>query len=115
MSARLETKRPFERICIVNRGEPALRLIHAVRERVSEGAKYKTIALFTAADRSSSSGISSGESPACRPRSHTSQRPSGPGQGSLAVVWETPDQTTVRTRWAMTKPVAARVGRARKP
>ncbi|MCC6806213.1 MAG: ATP-grasp domain-containing protein [Deltaproteobacteria bacterium] len=54
MSARLETKRPFERICIVNRGEPALRLIHAVRERVSEGAKYKTIALFTAADRSSS-------------------------------------------------------------
>ncbi|GAA1846701.1 biotin carboxylase N-terminal domain-containing protein [Pseudonocardia ailaonensis] len=43
----------FHRIAIVNRGEPAMRLIHAVRERNAEGgsAPLRTIALHTAVDR----------------------------------------------------------------
>jgi acetyl/propionyl-CoA carboxylase alpha subunit/acetyl-CoA carboxylase carboxyltransferase component len=44
--------RPFRRIAIVNRGEPAMRLIHAVREYNAEhGAQLSTIALFTEPDR----------------------------------------------------------------
>ncbi len=42
----------FQRIAIVNRGEPAMRLIHAVREWNAEGrSPLRTIALFTAVDR----------------------------------------------------------------
>ena len=45
----------FQRIAIVNRGEPAMRLIHAVRELNREAgddaAPLRTIALFTAPDR----------------------------------------------------------------
>ena len=45
----------FQRIAIVNRGEPAMRLIHAVRELNREarhdGAQLRTIALFTTPDR----------------------------------------------------------------
>ncbi|WP_417715033.1 carboxyl transferase domain-containing protein [Pseudonocardia sp. GCM10023141] len=42
----------FQRIAIVNRGEPAMRLIHAVREWNAEGLRpLRTIALFTAVDR----------------------------------------------------------------
>jgi acetyl/propionyl-CoA carboxylase alpha subunit/acetyl-CoA carboxylase carboxyltransferase component len=43
---------PFRRIAIVNRGEPAMRLIHAVREYNAEhGAQLRTIALYTEPDR----------------------------------------------------------------
>jgi biotin carboxylase len=47
----------FQRVAIVNRGEPAMRLIHAVREWNAEldggdGARpLTTIALYTAVDR----------------------------------------------------------------
>jgi acetyl/propionyl-CoA carboxylase alpha subunit/acetyl-CoA carboxylase carboxyltransferase component len=42
----------FRRIAIVNRGEPAMRLINAVREwRVETGADLHTIALYTRAER----------------------------------------------------------------
>ncbi|MCA9552900.1 MAG: DUF2118 domain-containing protein [Myxococcales bacterium] len=42
----------FERVAIVNRGEPAMRLIHAVREFNRErGTNLKTIALYTEPDR----------------------------------------------------------------
>ena len=43
----------FQRIAIVNRGEPAMRLIHAVREWNAQhgGAPLRTIALYTAVDR----------------------------------------------------------------
>jgi acetyl/propionyl-CoA carboxylase alpha subunit/acetyl-CoA carboxylase carboxyltransferase component len=42
----------FSRIAIVNRGEPAMRLIHAVREwNASGGSPLRTIALYTAVDR----------------------------------------------------------------
>ncbi|MEW6731647.1 MAG: carboxyl transferase domain-containing protein [Acidobacteriota bacterium] len=44
-------ERDFKRIAIVNRGEPAMRLIHAVREFNQEhGTKLRTIALFTEPD-----------------------------------------------------------------
>ncbi len=44
----------FERIAIVNRGEPAVRLIRAVAElRREEGANLRTIAFYTEPDRSS--------------------------------------------------------------
>ncbi|MEV4259100.1 biotin carboxylase N-terminal domain-containing protein, partial [Spirillospora sp. NPDC049652] len=42
----------FRRIAIVNRGEAAMRLIHAVRDLVAEtGARVETVALYTDADR----------------------------------------------------------------
>jgi acetyl/propionyl-CoA carboxylase alpha subunit/acetyl-CoA carboxylase carboxyltransferase component len=42
----------FRRIAIVNRGEPAVRLIHAVRDlRDAEGAGPRTVALHTHAER----------------------------------------------------------------
>ncbi|MGW0504988.1 ATP-binding protein [Micromonospora sp. NPDC003241] len=42
----------FSRIAIVNRGEAAMRLIHAVRELAAEtGARIETVALFTDVDR----------------------------------------------------------------
>src|SRR5512143_4177533 len=45
----------FQRVAIINRGEPAMRLIHAVRELNREAgddaAPLRTIALFTAPDR----------------------------------------------------------------
>jgi acetyl/propionyl-CoA carboxylase alpha subunit/acetyl-CoA carboxylase carboxyltransferase component len=44
----------FQRVAIVNRGEPAMRLIHAVREWNAEGNETPplcTIALYTAVDR----------------------------------------------------------------
>jgi acetyl/propionyl-CoA carboxylase alpha subunit/acetyl-CoA carboxylase carboxyltransferase component len=37
----------FQRIAIVNRGEAAMRLIHAVRDLNAQGHQYTTIALFT--------------------------------------------------------------------
>src|ERR1035437_3630372 len=44
----------FERVAIVNRGEPAMRFIHAVREFNHEyGAGLRTIAFFTEPDRHS--------------------------------------------------------------
>src|SRR5438094_5058460 len=44
--------RDFQRIAIVNRGEPAVRLIHAVREYNREsGTSVRAIALHTAAER----------------------------------------------------------------
>ncbi|MBQ0923437.1 ATP-binding protein [Saccharopolyspora endophytica] len=43
----------FRRVAIVNRGEAAMRLIHAVREVEAEtGARIETVALHTDADRS---------------------------------------------------------------
>ena len=42
----------FSRIAIVNRGEPAMRLINAVRELAAEtGQPIETVALYTDADR----------------------------------------------------------------
>ncbi len=42
----------FSRVAIVNRGEPAMRLIHAVRELAAEtGTPIETVALYTDADR----------------------------------------------------------------
>jgi acetyl/propionyl-CoA carboxylase alpha subunit/phage gp36-like protein len=42
----------FERIAIVNRGEPAMRLIHAVREyNMENNARLKTLAFFTEPDK----------------------------------------------------------------
>jgi acetyl/propionyl-CoA carboxylase alpha subunit/acetyl-CoA carboxylase carboxyltransferase component len=46
--------RPFGRLAIVNRGEPAMRLINAVREWNAEGRPpLRTVALHTAVDRRS--------------------------------------------------------------
>jgi len=46
------TLRDFQRIAVVNRGEPAMRLVRAVREWNRErGTAVKTIALFTDPDR----------------------------------------------------------------
>ncbi len=46
----------FNRVAIVNRGEAAMRLIHAVRELAAEssetGTRIETVALYTDADRS---------------------------------------------------------------
>ena len=43
----------FSRIAIVNRGEAAMRLIHAVRDLAAEtGTRIETVALYTEADRS---------------------------------------------------------------
>ena len=42
----------FRRVAIVNRGEAAMRLIHAVRDQSAEtGARIETVALYTDADR----------------------------------------------------------------
>ncbi len=41
----------FRRIAIVNRGEAAMRLIHAVRDLQADGADLTTIALYTDAER----------------------------------------------------------------
>src|SRR5258708_34003446 len=42
----------FQRVAIVNRGEPAIRLINAVREWNAEGRPaLRVIAVYTAADR----------------------------------------------------------------
>ncbi|MET7419437.1 biotin carboxylase N-terminal domain-containing protein [Dactylosporangium sp. NPDC005555] len=42
----------FKRVAIVNRGEAAMRLIHAVRDLSAEtGARIETVALYTDADR----------------------------------------------------------------
>src|SRR5437867_2510283 len=47
-------QRDFQRLAIVNRGEAAMRLIHAVREFNRErGTDLRTIALFTEPDRES--------------------------------------------------------------
>jgi acetyl/propionyl-CoA carboxylase alpha subunit len=44
----------FGRVAIVNRGEAAMRLIHAVRDLSAEtGARIETVALYTDADRNS--------------------------------------------------------------
>ncbi len=43
----------FSRVAIVNRGEAAMRLIHAVRGLSAEtGTRIETVALYTDADRS---------------------------------------------------------------
>jgi acetyl/propionyl-CoA carboxylase alpha subunit/acetyl-CoA carboxylase carboxyltransferase component len=45
-------RKNFERIAIVNRGEPAMRLIRAVREwNVERGERLRTIAFYTEPDR----------------------------------------------------------------
>ena len=45
-------QRPFHRLAIINRGEPAMRLIHAVRELNEERSEQiRLIALFTEPDR----------------------------------------------------------------
>ena len=46
------TAQAFRRVAIVNRGEPAMRLINAVREWNAQGlAPLRTIAIYTAVDR----------------------------------------------------------------
>ena len=45
-------QRPFQRLAIVNRGEPAMRLIHAVRElNEVRSEQIRLIALFTEPER----------------------------------------------------------------
>jgi acetyl/propionyl-CoA carboxylase alpha subunit len=45
-------KREFQRIAIVNRGEAAMRMIHAIREfNLEHGESLRTIAIFSEADR----------------------------------------------------------------
>jgi len=45
-------EREFQRVAIVNRGEPAMRFIHAAREFNQEyGTSLRCIALFTEPDR----------------------------------------------------------------
>ena len=44
-------RRSFSRVAIVNRGEAALRFIHAARELNREGERLRTIALYTDPDR----------------------------------------------------------------
>jgi hypothetical protein len=44
-------KRSFSRVAIVNRGEAALRFIHAALELNREGERLRTIALYTEPDR----------------------------------------------------------------
>jgi acetyl/propionyl-CoA carboxylase alpha subunit/acetyl-CoA carboxylase carboxyltransferase component len=44
-------RRSFSRVAIVNRGEAALRFIHAARELNREGERLRTIALHTGPDR----------------------------------------------------------------
>ena len=47
-----QSGRTFSRIAVVNRGEPAMRLINAVREWNAEGRQpLRVIALYAAADR----------------------------------------------------------------
>ncbi|MFE5533465.1 biotin carboxylase N-terminal domain-containing protein, partial [Embleya sp. NPDC056538] len=42
----------FSRVAIVNRGEAAMRLVHAVRELAAEtGTRIETVALYTDVDR----------------------------------------------------------------
>src|SRR5688500_18603981 len=49
--------RVFSRVAIVNRGEAAMRLIHAVRELAAEtGARIETVALHTDVDRTATFG-----------------------------------------------------------
>ena len=44
--------RPIRRIAVVNRGEPAMRLINAVAEyNHAHGTEIRTIALYTTPDR----------------------------------------------------------------
>ena len=45
-------KRSFSRVAIVNRGEAALRFIHAALELNREGERLRTIALYTSPDQS---------------------------------------------------------------
>ena len=48
----MQPTKHFRRIAIVNRGEPAIRLINAVREyNIEHGLDIRTIALFTEPDR----------------------------------------------------------------
>jgi acetyl/propionyl-CoA carboxylase alpha subunit len=47
-----EARSVFSRVAIVNRGEAAMRLIHAVRDLSAQtGDRIETIALYTDADR----------------------------------------------------------------
>src|SRR5581483_6950897 len=47
-----EARSVFRRVAIVNRGEAAMRLIHAVRELNAEtGTRIETVALYTDVDR----------------------------------------------------------------
>src|SRR5690606_32904697 len=49
---RWEAQPLFSRVAIVNRGEAAMRLIHAVRDLAAEtGTRMETVALYTDADR----------------------------------------------------------------
>src|ERR1700677_3939695 len=51
VSAR-EAQPVFSRVAIVNRGEAAMRLVHAVRDLSAEtGTRIETVALYTDADR----------------------------------------------------------------
>src|SRR5271154_6281665 len=48
----IDSRGAFSRVAVVNRGEPAMRLINAVREWNAEGRQpLRVIALYTAADR----------------------------------------------------------------
>lgn len=60
---------PFHRVALVNRGEPAMRFIHAIREfNLERGTDLQVVAVFTEVDRQSrfvreaDDGVSLGES-----------------------------------------------------
>ena len=67
----MSTQRPFSRLAIVNRGEAAMRLVHAARELNEEHKRhFHLIALYTEPEaqamfvRRSDEGYGSGPSPA---------------------------------------------------
>src|SRR5215467_9311503 len=72
--------REFQRIAIVNRGEAAMRFIHAVREfNQEQGTSLRTIALFTEPDRhamfvrEADEAVTLGHARAVDPRTHQSK------------------------------------------
>ena len=70
---RRSMRRSFSRVAIVNRGEAALRFIHAARELNREGERLRTIALHT--DTRPARAVRAGGRRGLRPRP-------GPGRGS---------------------------------
>ncbi len=62
-------QRPFSRLAVVNRGEPAMRVIHAVRELNEDRAQpIRLIALFTEAERDAMFVRHADEAVCLRPR-----------------------------------------------
>ena len=77
----------FQRVAIVNRGEPAMRLINAVREWNAEGRPaLRVIAVYTAADRHATFVREADEAVLIGPGPEPKRTPPSPG----APTWTTP-------------------------